>query len=382
MIALTRNSTHDQRGVVSIFIVIFSAIFMTIITVSFLSVMMHDQKQATQNDLSQNAYDSAMAGVEDAKRAIVKCEQNPGAPGCDLMNNDSTDCNMLSAIGIVHPDTTSGNNSEYPLQQNEADNTLNQAYTCVIINSKPSDYKADLTLANPLVIPLRSDTPVDSMKFQWQTTDNTVGAGASPSLPLADINLLTYSDWRTEKHYPAVMRLQLIRINGTTNFSDLDGSAVETVFLYPNEQIISGSPTNVDFSIDKRRGTPNVPRPVGCDASSYICSANLKDDGKAVTEKPNSAQSLYLVMTPLYSNASVTLTLPGSARFQGLQAAVDSTGRASDLFRRVEARVDLIPHPTYPNAALSLKGPLCKNFVVTPKASGFTNGAASPGCSE
>ena len=57
----------QQTGVVSIFAVIFSALIMSILTVSFIRLMVVDQKQASDNDLSQSAYDAALAGVEDAK---------------------------------------------------------------------------------------------------------------------------------------------------------------------------------------------------------------------------------------------------------------------------------------------------------------------------
>lgn len=382
MIALTRSSSHDQRGVVSIFIVIFSAIFMTIITVSFLSVMTHDQKQATQNNLSQNAYDSAMAGVEDAKRAIVKCEQNQSAPGCDEIKGGSNDCDMLSLIGINQPQTGTGGNSEYPLQQSEGANTLNQAYTCVMINSSPEDYKADLTLDTPLVIPLESDQTVNSLLFKWQPNNDLVGSGPTTQLPISGTDLLPYSTWRTTKQYPSVIRLQLVRLTATTNFSDLDGASSETVFLYPNKQIVGG-PTTVDFSTDKRRVTSNLPKPVGCDTSTFVCTATLRDNGKHMTEKgSDGAHSLYLIMTPLYNNTSITLSLSGAASFQGIQAVVDSTGRANDVFRRVQARIDLIPHPSYPDAALSLKGSLCKNFIVTPKVSDYSNNATAPDCGD
>lgn len=122
----TNRIFRDQRGVVSIFIVLFAAIFMTIITVSFLSVMTHDQRQATTSNLTQNAYDSAMAGVEDAKRAIARCQNQPSASGCEKIN--SGDCTTLTEVGVVgQPLKTDGNNEEYPLQQSEGDNTLNQA---------------------------------------------------------------------------------------------------------------------------------------------------------------------------------------------------------------------------------------------------------------
>jgi hypothetical protein len=56
-------------------------------------------------------------------------------------------------------------------------------------------------------------------------------------------------------------------------------------------------------------------------------------------------------------------------KFSGVQSIVDSTGRANDLFRRVEARLEMID--TYfpmPDAALTLSGDgnnLNKSFYVT-----------------
>ena len=350
------EAKHDERGVVSIFIVIFAAIFMTIITVSFLSLMVHDQQQATNNELSQNAYDSAMSGVEDAKRAIAGCKNGTiSEASCQKLGSGA--CTTLSDVGVVHaPQTmTDGSgNREYPLQGSEGDtNSLNQAYTCVTVDTTPSDYKADLTKDNPTVIPLTAQSAgSSSLTLSWQAIPSrTFTNGGSAG------NLLNLNAWTSAPNsYPPMMRVQFIK--GASNSTASSNS--RSLFLYPQVPPSEPSETSsVSFALDSH--TTNTSWGVFC--WQKTCSAKLTDGSNNLFGSNN-----YLVITPLYENASATLAISGGGKFSNVQDVVDSTGRANDLFRRVQARVDLIPHPTYPNGELNLTGPLCKNFVVTPNS--------------
>lgn len=60
-------------------------------------------------------------------------------------------------------------------------------------------------------------------------------------------------------------------------------------------------------------------------------------------------------------------------QFNGVQPSVDSTGRASNLYRRVEVRLRLGDDFPYPNYAADIENNLCKDFTVTVEsASGGT----------
>ncbi|HRQ86583.1 MAG TPA: hypothetical protein PLY16_00565, partial [Candidatus Saccharibacteria bacterium] len=84
-----------------------------------------------------------------------------------------------------------------------------------------------------------------------------------------------------------------------------------------------------------------------------------------------------LRLTSLYnaSHFRVSLLKNGSVvQFNGVQPEIDSTGRASDLFRRVATRVDLIDTSfPYPSAAVQTTGDFCKSFIVTGSTDDYRN---------
>ena len=56
----------ERQGVASLYVVVFATILFGVITLSFTRIILSEVEQSSDDDLSQSAYDAALAGVEDA----------------------------------------------------------------------------------------------------------------------------------------------------------------------------------------------------------------------------------------------------------------------------------------------------------------------------
>lgn len=393
--------TSNQSGAVSLFVVIFAMLLLTIITMSFVRLMVSDQQRATNVDLSQSAYDSAQAGAEDAKRALLwyqkRCQVSDTA--CDLARTaiTSANCNTgLRAAGVVGGLAT--DKSEVIVQQNTStvDKSLNQAYTCVKMEVDTDDIEASLPSGGSRVIPLRGVAQFDQVRLSWFSSEDLT----SPTDPVdvkiesPDKPLLAVEDWTANR--PPIMRAQMMQIGNSFTLSDFDrtvgaagnqSSNSNALFLYP-VRANSGNTfaSFVDRDVRKASNDPDeVPLPdsksdtplaTRCQptvtSGNYACSIVLHlpfpiNGGK-------NDRTAFLRLATYYNGAKVKVelldsALPGVVKFKGVQPRIDSTGRANDMFRRIETRVELTdPDFPYPDAAVDVSGDFCKDFAVTDKA--------------
>lgn len=389
---------HQQRGAVSLFVVIFSALLITVVTLSFIRLMVKDQQEASDSDLSQSAYDSAMSGVEDAKRAILKqqtvCGANPTSQQCVQLTAAmaSQKCTTLSDMGITGlTQTTTGGNKEVLIQSaGGGSSTTNQAYTCVKIALDTPDYLGTLKAGASNIVPLSTVSDnVQSVELSWFTygdfssvapsASRTVSLESNAAMPLYAAGGSTTNVWPQNR--PSLVRAQLVQFSDTSGFnlSDFDsGGDASTLFLYPSNV----GTASTSFTNDSRRDASSGSlQPVKCNASLvsqlYACTATIT--------LPNPVQGgaahrlSYLRLSSLYNGMHYTIKLKNAAGnyidFHGVQPSVDSTGRANDLFRRVQSRIELTSNFPYPEAAVDVTGGVCKTFQVTANASDYNPGA-------
>ncbi len=356
---MARKLKHSsENGAVSLFIVIFTALLVTIVATSFIQIMLKNQQQASNADLSQSAYDSALAGVEDAKRALVRmkeCDRD----GLACANTIRSALNSEECTSLDDADIVSFNSSTNEVTV--GDSSLNQAYTCVTVKLDTEYVKGVLVGdGGSAVVPLSSRNAFTAVRVSWFSEDDTDGAAPTYVTPAQLGQLPEKASWG--ENTPPIMRAQLLEFSSSQSLDALADEA-RTLFAYPYSTAPGGS---LDFDTDERHESDSSRSDlhlVNCDATNeYFCSTTIN--------LPSDARQKYLQLSSIYNGAHYRVELLNAAGnnvlFDSVQPEVDSTGRASDLFRRVRALVSIDSLPTtYPNAALSTEGNLCKDFFIT-----------------
>ncbi len=393
------SKNNKQKGAVSLFVVVFAALLITVVTVSFIRIMVQDQQQATTTDLSQSAYDSAQAGVEDAKRALIRY-QNICDSGADCSSTSAdyktiTSSNCNDAVKVLKD--VSADSSEVKIKTGATENSLDQAYTCVKISLDTIDYLGTLTANESNFIPLKSVTPFDTVQVQWFSADD-ISSDKNYVVdlqPVGSTPLLAQTSWASNR--PPILRTQFVQFSDAGfKLSDFDNTAAgqsnaNTLFLYPygltGNAAIPSIQTNILINRDIRKTPTGAPLPIECagnlTAGGYSCTTKIQlpspiGGGNRVS---------FLRLSTIYNKANYRITLidsaaapcttsadPSCVKFSAVQPEIDSTGRANSLFRRVSTRVELTDtNFPYPQAAVDLTGNLCKDFRITDNVADYQN---------
>lgn len=390
------QTRRRERGAVSIFIVIFSAILIITIAVGFVQLMLRGQQQATNSDLSRSALDSAYAGVDDAKRALViyrqQCMGASRPLSCEALQRAlyaHDECDTMQQAGI----SGKPGDSEVVIEQQEGDEVLQQAYTCVKVTMDTSDYLGTLPVGASRLIPLKGVSSFDEVVVEWysqedlQTYADDVSSGGVGINLSSNEMLPMLSSWPVNR--PALVRAQLIQFGGTFLLSDFDkredgSSNAHTLFMLPSEVGRSA----LSFADDARQSpSSGALQRVACNKDftsvseeRYACRATIKLP-QAVGVDGND-RTAFLRLNGIYqegANFRVSLQQAGvPVLFSNVQPEVDSTGRANDLFRRVISRIELDSN-TFPyiDAAVEVTGGsgVCKTFLVTDRTEDFVRGS-------
>ena len=403
---MSKNS-KTRQGMASIYIVVFTTMLISIITLSFLRIMLSESGRTSRDTLSDSAYNSALAGVEDAKTAYslyqkaLAGDNTPAAKKAKAVledNNDANDCDL------VRKALSADEANEYIIDNNITD----QAYTCVTM-SLEGNYAGYITKSEPtLVVPLRSKDSmkpggnadgIKGVKIVWRNlnsdtnlNDISSGYGYSNGEGVVDGEYLSGKDAGifgkigmqnddTPVNLNALNVMFVQSSKGDTDPSHYYASVSNDnqtnrgyLTLVPYNDGGAAEDVNIGEKafVQSANKTMNQPIPVKCTKDSDArCEVKI-DFPKPVLDGERDPENFFLVLNKLYSDPDLRVEIEmydnsgKEIKFWNVQPIVDATGRAGDLMRRVEARLgtkngaDILP-----TAELSVEGDIKKNFYVT-----------------
>jgi hypothetical protein len=335
------QNNHNQRGAVSFLTVIFLAMLLTTITISFVRLSINEQRQATDDDLTNRAFYAAESGVEDAKRAI------------EMLQNGTLTTPQLNGIDCAPP--LAGGFSSDLID----DPAVDSEYTCQLIDMEAPNFQAELDAWESVTVPLVGvNTSWNNIEIRWHIVGNGPGtdgsvtprpsSGTPPTLPRV-------TSWNAQ--WAAMLRSNVFDIPASGNLNRSSYNS-RSGFVNPGNAPV---PTvALTSGLDKQ--IINAGCSAGAATNEYACTAVINGFSPG-------AREYYLRLQSIYRPTHIQVTLRNNAvavDLAGVQAVVDVTGRAGDVYRRVEARVDLAgsSYP-FPDFALMSANDICKNFAVT-----------------
>lgn len=379
-----------ERGATALIIVMFSTLLFITITVGFMKIMSDEQTRANDNELSQGAYDSALAGVEDGKRVLAACSEG-NAVACSVIDSPSQKCTTVIDAGFAAGQKNGqGTSEEVYLKTSKTGSgtDFDQAYTCVKISRSTPNYKGTLPTDSSSVIPLKvaSGASFDSIILSWYAPDPSNPTQLPTLDPIPTIKLPQFDNWGGPTgSKPPLMRAQLMQFDRNAyKQSDFDsGQDSSTLYLYPSKV----GTASTSFAIDGRRSGTLQPTNVLChtnftDLGGYACQVkiSLPDPvGGSAADR-----IAYLRLTSQYNSTDYQIQLIDNntpVDFYDVQPSIDSTGRAADVFRRVDARVersDINESLLFPRATVDITGNFCKSMTVSTSPADYDTGNCTP----
>lgn len=406
-------SKSERQGVASLYVVVFATILFGVITLSFTRIILSEVEQSVDDDLSQSAYDAALAGVEDAKVAVnryYRClATNSNANACNTINvfdTSDTNCEDGFPLAKILHDVYDG---EVKIQESHGgasgETAADQAYTCVIISDVTQDYRGVLTSDTrtkvvPIGVNATGGTSSDlldqvvKVRFSWYSELNQGSNNSSNNNSFKNLRNDNKLDNYSNKTTPPTIQLNFIKTGSSINLSDFrtennTSTTVDStmVFIPAKSGSNGNNPLRLNVNDTTVKSNGNATKNSGSDGdnnvhSPYMLQCTSQQEFACVVDLEvdsvlGNGDNAFLVVSLPYGDSltdfSVALLDSSGTpiNFQGVQVNVDSTGRTNQLLRRVETRLDPADlYFPYPQFALETtdgddEDSICKYFWIT-----------------
>ena len=325
-----------QRGVASIIITMITMVVISLIVIGFALISRREQRQSLDQQLSTQAYYAAESGVEDARNAIkARLASNPNQeiPA-------KTDC-------------TTDPSGVYPTGDKMIiDDQYDVSYTCLTVDPSPKSVKFNGVGESNIVIPINTDNPITSLRLTWTPT-STPGEPSSGCPTNVDQTLRRVPNWNCG--------YGMLRVDATPTGAGLTRanmvSGTLTGFFEPTT---GTNPGTLNYAASRVK--PNLIA-ADCDTAGGAygtCQATITNIGGGI-------RNFNLRLSSIYQSSNITIeALNGTTpqKIIGVQAMVDSTGKASDVLRRIQVRLPVVATGLLPTYAIQSTSSLCKRFAT------------------
>lgn len=327
---MTISKNRDQQGMVSIIVTMIIMIVLGLIVLGFSQLSRREQRQSLDSQLAVQAQYAAESGINQISE-YVKDNTNTNWDDC----NDSINPSLSPSFNMVI---------------NE-----NIQYTCVLVNPEPQYLEYQASSGDSSVFPIipRSGN-LNSVTISW--TDDSLPTRNYSNCPAFIGSFPTNSNWTSCE--AAILQIDLVPISST----------------YSSASLIN---TTTSFVVEPSRISSTVSSmPTSGDILGVVCNNNGSPKDCNVTIPVNNPAGYYAKIQRHYRSANIRISARDGATTVPLinaQAEVDVTARATDVLKRLVARVSLndLNNPavnTVPNNALSAGQSVCKKFSVIPRA--------------
>lgn len=333
----------DQRGMASIFITMIMMLVISLIVIGFSQVARRNQREALDRQLSTQAYYAAESGINVATKFF---SSDPTAQIDTLTGGDCTD--------------SSGSAPRAPIKLSPDGNV---ATTCLMVNSTPASLVVSpLSQSSNIVwhVQNNDNKAISAFGFTWNGDSNTLFTGNNDTC--ADAKFPAYTDWNCAF---GILRVDLVDVGTAADQAALQSNTnVTTLYLIPRYDSAGKSSGILPPMSPSSKAQEFM---VKCSKNAE-CSTTLKFPGNGVSSE------YYARLTMLYQDSgSVVLTAAengravGGVKFKDGQAVIDSTGKAQDQLRRIQARIPLIKQVgNLPIFGLQTTDSICKQLNVAP----------------
>lgn len=327
-----RSLRHSEQGIVSMMVTMILIIVLSLTVLAFAQLSRRNARQALDNQLSTQAFYAAESGVNDARNLIATANTNGTA---------------------VQPKTTCNDtgNGFYSSLNNTLNSAANIAYTCLLVNPSPNSLVYSSVNTHSLIVPVNSANGANlkTINLAWQSKL----VSGSPLAGCPGSTNGVFSPTASWSCGYGVLRFDLVPTSSNNLTVDSLSGGTMTVFAVP----VTGGGTN---AISYAPGGTNAVSGVTCTNSGCNLSVDVSSAASA---------NYYMRISSVYKDASLQLTgndAAGQVNLSGAQVLIDSTGKAQDVLRRLQARapVAATSRNQLPDYAMQSTSSVCKRFSI------------------